>query len=32
MRRLGDLDEIAPRAGLAAGEMHLQHAERRGLA
>ena len=26
-----DLDEIAPRARLAAGEMHVQHAERRPL-
>ena len=25
-------DEVAPRARLAAGEMHLQDAERRGLA
>ncbi len=30
-RRRRDLDQIAARAGLAAGEMHLQHAERRGL-
>ena len=26
-----DVDEIAPRAGLAAGQMHVQHAERRRL-
>ena len=32
MRGLRDLDEIAPRARLAAGEMHLQHAERGGFA
>ena len=31
-RRRGDLDEVAPRRRLAAGEMHLQHAERRRLA
>ena len=29
MRR--DVDQIAPRARLAAGQMHVQHAERRGL-
>ena len=28
-RMRGDLDQVAPRAGLAAGQMHLQHAERR---
>src|SRR5258705_10776642 len=26
-----DVDEVAPRAGLAAGKMHMQHAERRGF-
>ena len=31
MRRCHDRDEIAPRTRLAAGEMHLQDAERRGL-
>ena len=32
MRRRRDGDEVAPRARLAAGEMYLQHAERRSLA
>ena len=27
-----DVDEVAPRARLAAGQVHLQHAERRRLA
>ena len=31
MRRCHDRDEIAPRTRLAAGEMHLQDAECRGL-
>src|SRR6202020_529451 len=31
MRRCHDRDEIAPRTRLAAGEMHLEDAERRGL-
>jgi len=31
MGRACDCDEIAPGAGLAAGKMHLEHAERRGL-
>ena len=31
VRRRGDRDEVAPRAGLAAGEMHLQHAEPGGF-
>ena len=32
MRRRHEIDQIAPRTGLAAGEMNLQHAERRRLA
>jgi hypothetical protein len=32
MRRGGDVHEIASRAGLAARQMHLQHAKIRGLA
>ena len=31
MRPCHDRDEIAPRTRLAAGEMHLQNAEYRGL-
>ena len=31
-RRRDDVDEIAPRRRLAAGQMHLQHAEPGGLA
>ncbi len=32
MRGGDELDEIAPRGRLAAGKMHLQHAERGGFA
>ena len=32
MRAGHDVNEVAPRAGLAAGQMHLQHPERRRLA